>query len=309
MSTLIEKAMVRFVKGTPEAFEKLTEKNASTLYFICEPDADRGILYLGDKIIGDGVGSNVDVMTGATSETDGAAGLVPAPEAGEQELFLSGSGKWLDPTEPIKDFFNFEELPDGVESIGDLINSLAEDATKEAIETIIGEVPEDSTVMAEIEKIQDSIDTLNGGPDDEGSIANIAAAEVAKIVADAPEDFDTLKEIADWITSNPDSVPALNSRVTNLEELVGTPASIDPETQIEIPATGILKDILDLKAVDADTRLNSLEALLGEISEEDQIVLQSAIGNLDDLLVFNENDTLVDTVNALAELLSWGQLD
>lgn len=284
MSTLIEKAMVRFVKGTPEAFEKLTEKNASTLYFICEPDADRGILYLGDKIIGDGVGSNVDVMTGATAEIDGVAGLVPAPEAGEQELFLSGSGKWLDPTEPIKDFFNFEELPDGVENIEDLINSLAEDATKEAIETIIGEVPEDSTVMAEIGKIQDSIDTLNGGPDDEGSVANIAAAEVAKIVADAPKEFDTLKEIADWITSNPDSIPALNSRVANLETIVG------------------LDETSGLRATVSDLQ-EQLDAIDTSI-----FVTVAEVGNLDELNKQTESGTIVDELNYLIDSLTWQTL-
>jgi hypothetical protein len=36
----------------------------------------------------------VDIMTGATASTDGVAGLVPAPTAGSQNMFLRGDGTW-----------------------------------------------------------------------------------------------------------------------------------------------------------------------------------------------------------------------
>jgi hypothetical protein len=52
---------VKFMRGTPAAFNNLTTKSSDTLYFISEPNADSGILYLGAKKIGDGVG-----VTGAT---------------------------------------------------------------------------------------------------------------------------------------------------------------------------------------------------------------------------------------------------
>ena len=37
--------------------------------------------------------------------------------------------------------------------------------------------------------------------------------KVAEIVADAPQDFDTLKEISDWIDSHEDSAAAMNSAI------------------------------------------------------------------------------------------------
>lgn len=40
-------------------------------------------------------------MTGATANADGAAGLVPAPEAGENEMFLRGDGTWADGGKPM----------------------------------------------------------------------------------------------------------------------------------------------------------------------------------------------------------------
>lgn len=39
------------------------------------------------------------------------------------------------------------------------------------------------------------------------------ADKVAEIVADAPEDFDTLKEMSDWIASHEDSAAAMNSAI------------------------------------------------------------------------------------------------
>ena len=45
---------VRFTRGTPTAYANLQKKDPDTLYFISEPDAEDGILYLGTKIIAGG---------------------------------------------------------------------------------------------------------------------------------------------------------------------------------------------------------------------------------------------------------------
>lgn len=41
--------------------------------------------------------NNVAEMVGATSETAGTAGIVPAPKAGEEGKFLRGDGTWAEP--------------------------------------------------------------------------------------------------------------------------------------------------------------------------------------------------------------------
>lgn len=50
-NTLNGIAYVKFLKGTPSAFNKLSVKDQDTLYFISEPGAVTGCLYLGDKLI------------------------------------------------------------------------------------------------------------------------------------------------------------------------------------------------------------------------------------------------------------------
>lgn len=53
---------VKFLRGTPEAFNRLEVKDKDSLYFISEKDADSGILYLGDKVIaGTGASSSLSL--------------------------------------------------------------------------------------------------------------------------------------------------------------------------------------------------------------------------------------------------------
>ena len=62
-------------------------------------------------------------------------------------------------------------------------------------------------------ELVNAINTLNGDINTEGSVAKTTADAVAAIVASAPSDFDTLKEISDWISSHADSAAAMNSAI------------------------------------------------------------------------------------------------
>ena len=119
---------VKFIRGTPTAFEKLNPKSTDTLYFISEAGASTGKLYLGSKLISGGEASIselgqiivnavkgndilvydaekgawvnkavtdvVSEMVGASDTTDGRAGLVPRPISGDQDKVLTGAGRW-----------------------------------------------------------------------------------------------------------------------------------------------------------------------------------------------------------------------
>lgn len=119
---------VKFIRGTPTAFEKLNPKSTDTLYFISETGASTGKLYLGSKLISGGEASIselgqiivnavrgndvlvydaekgawvnkavtdvVSEMVGASDSMDGRAGLVPRPISGDQDKVLTGAGRW-----------------------------------------------------------------------------------------------------------------------------------------------------------------------------------------------------------------------
>lgn len=86
----------------------------------------------------------------------------------------------------------------------------------------------------------------------ERTVGDKVAEEIAKIVANAPEDFDTLKEIADWISTHSDSATAMNSAiqenrdaVSSLKTLLGVDSSTNLWTSSEL--TGIKADVAQAK--------------------------------------------------------------
>ena len=56
-----------------------------------KPDGDTIKVDEGGTIHGQ---AKVDAMTGATADSDGTSGTVPAPKAGQENLFLRGDGTW-----------------------------------------------------------------------------------------------------------------------------------------------------------------------------------------------------------------------
>ena len=94
---------------------------------------------------------------------------------------------------------------------------------------------DDTEIKASIKTNTDALAILNGDVETAGSVAKIATdaakAEVAAVVDSAPEAFDTLKEIATWITEDETATEALISRVTANENAI---------TAINHADTGIL---------------------------------------------------------------------
>lgn len=86
----------------------------------------------------------------------------------------------------------------------------------------------------------------------ERTVGDKVAEEIAKIVANAPADFDTLKEIADWISTHSDSAAAMNSviqknrdAVSSLKTLLGVDSSTNLWTSSEL--TDIKADVAQAK--------------------------------------------------------------
>ena len=88
-----------------------------------------------------------------------------------------------------------------------------------------------SALEAKIKTNTDAIAVLNGAG--EGSVSKQVADAVAGIVADAPEAYDTLKEISDWISSHASDASAMNSQINaNKEAIAANKKAIDAFTEI-----------------------------------------------------------------------------
>lgn len=68
-------------------------------------------------------------------------------------------------------------------------------------------------VTESITNVTNDVATLKGEGD--GSVKKTVADEIAKIVAGAPEEFDTLKELSDWIAGHGNDATALNALVNS----------------------------------------------------------------------------------------------
>lgn len=98
------------------------------------------------------------------------------------------------------------------------------------------------------------------GSDADKSVRTIANEELAAqlIPETAKESLDTLQEIAAWIQAHPDNASAMNTRIGNLEALVGDdPVSTQINTAIEALKIGDYAKAADLTA--AVARIAALE--------------------------------------------------
>lgn len=76
-------------------------------------------------------------------------------------------------------------------------------------------------------KALDKIDILNGDMNTSGSVKKTVADTIAEHLADAPGDFNTLKEMSDWISDHSGSAAEMNSAIqANAADIAQTKASI-----------------------------------------------------------------------------------
>lgn len=150
-----------------------------------------------------------------------------------------------------------------------------------------------------------AIETLQGTG--EGSVVKAVADALAKLVADAPESLNTLKEISDWITEHADDASAMNSEILKLrDEIDNAIKSIDfsPYVKSTDYATeekaGVIKvgstTTDPLYAYDnGDLHLGNDNALIDQRSGENAIRNQDLdhaikVGLTDNQLLLTEDD-------------------
>lgn len=216
---------VKFVRGTAQAFASLANKDVDTLYFISEPNATKGALYLGDKLISGG-----DLTSSVTLDKISDIVLSESGVAnGSLLVYNSETGKWENKT---------------VEAAVATFIGVMEGASAEK-DGASGLVPQPK-IGDEGKFLRGDGTWVNPVTALENEIKSIAHAEVVDLIDGAPEDLDTLKEIVDWVQENGsvEAVVKLENRTSDLEDIInGTPAKIDEETgDVVTPAVPGLAD-------------------------------------------------------------------
>lgn len=86
-----------------------------------------------------------------------------------------------------------------------------------------------NTDLAQITTNQLAIADLEASTS-KAAIQALIAAEIAKVVANADTSYDTLKEIADWITSHEGSAASMNTQLSSLKDNKADNMKYDDET-------------------------------------------------------------------------------
>ena len=120
-----------------------------------------------------------------------------------------------------------------------------------------------------------AIATLNGNAETAGSVAHtataIAAAKVAEIVANADADFDTLKEIADWILNDTTGAADMANDIKALQDqMVGVESTVVAKIAAEIEAA------LKVDGVDKYALASDLSALADRVKTLEDAGYQNA---------------------------------
>lgn len=120
-----------------------------------------------------------------------------------------------------------------------------------------------------------AIATLNGAADVAGSVANtataIAAAKVAEIVANADADFDTLKEIADWILNDTTGAADMANDIKALEDKM---AGVD--TTVVASIASAIETALKVEGADKYALAGDLTALATRVKALEDAGFQNA---------------------------------
>ena len=200
------------------------------------------------------------------------AGLEPKVVSADSDYAIA----WYEPSTTTVEGLQsiVGNLQTETDALTDRLNTIEPDVTQlktdvDAVESDVAEI--DSRVSA----TEAAITTLNGAATVEGSVKKQVNDAIAAVVANAPEDLDTLKEISDWISNHADDAAGMNSdiqanatAIAALETLVGDL----PEDALATDVIGYIAEAIEEANAALESRIDALEtktANLGSAANAD----------------------------------------
>lgn len=157
--------------------------------------------------------AEADLDTTLATKINGKANVGTADDTSDMDT-LKGAKKYADEkAAAVQTEVDALEAKVGTVEEGKTVVQMIEEAQEAA-------TYDDTEIKAKVQANTNAIGVLNGEATVEGSVKKTVADEIAKVIADAPESFDTLKEISDWISSHSDDAAAMNSAITALQGIL-----------------------------------------------------------------------------------------
>ncbi len=285
-SRLLQGQYVAFAKVTTATWKKMQsdDKLKNTLYFVVDGDTDDvGQLYLGETLIADGSGVSQaqlsdlsDVQLKAVSSGDVLVYNLDAQvwenvnlssQIQAQIKVFTGATAETDGSTGL--------VPQPLKSV-DVNHYLRGDGTWA-----------DPTSGVDLTALKAQVTTLVGNDADK-SVREIATEIVATVVDGAPEAFDTLKEISEWILEHPaiSDITQLQTDVAKLKETVGDATN------------GLVKQTSDLVTTveGLQTTVDNHTLSIGDLQAQNTTILAS----------IKDHTT---RITSLEEQLTWHQVE
>ena len=156
---------------------------------------------------------------------------------------------------------------------------------------------EETERKAAVAALQSLIDILNSDSNVDGSVSKTVADAVARVVAGAPEDLDTLREIADYIASDKTGAAQLAAAISQLQTLTEKHTS-----DIAGNASGVAENKAGVAALKTLTagHTKSIEDL--GIAKQDALVSGTNIKTINGVPVLGAGDIKTPAPTKVSEL-------
>ena len=292
-------------EGADEKFE--TKSHAADTFQTKESAAEA------DKRVQGMLDGKVDKEPGkglsANDLTDGRAGKVDKLKMdGRANEYLNGAGTY---SRPVRQGYGVSVADDNTVSVdpqviarqSDVANVAADLAAQKAKEQ--GDIDranaaiskEETDRKAAVAALQSLIDILNSDSNVDGSVRKTVADAVARVVAGAPEDLDTLKEIADYIASDKTGAAQLAAAISQLQTLTEKHTS-----DIAGNASGVAENKAGVAALKTLTagHTKSIEDL--RIAKQDALVSGTNIKTINGVPVLGSGDIKTPAPTKVSEL-------
>ena len=245
----------------------------------------------------------------ANDLTDERAGKVDMLKIdGRANEYLNGAGIY---SRPVRQGYGVSLSEDNTVSVdpqviarqSDVANVAADLAAQKAKEqgdidrTNAAISKEETDRKAAVAALQSLIDILNSDSNVDGSVSKTVADAVARVVAGAPEDLDTLKEIADYIASDKTGAAQLAAAISQLQTLTEKHTS-----DIAGNASGVAENKAGVAALKTLTagHTKSIEDL--RIAKQDALVSGTNIKTINGVPVLGSGDIKTPAPTKVSEL-------
>ena len=227
---------------------------------------------------------------------------------GRANEYLNGAGTY---SRPVRQGYGVSVADDNTVSVdpqviarqSDVANVAADLAAQKAKEqgdidrTNAAISKEETDRKAAVAALQSLIDILNSDSNVDGSVSKTVADAVARVVAGAPEDLDTLKEIADYIASDKTGAAQLAAAISQLQTLTEKHTS-----DIAGNASGVAENKAGVAALKTLTagHTKSIEDL--RIAKQDALVSGTNIKTINGVPVLGSGDIKTPAPTKVSEL-------